>query len=389
MTLRPCDRTWQLDALREGRLAVKDAESFERHSRSCSTCTATLTRDERLRALGAALPAVEPPPLALRRVRGRLLRDLSMLPEGGRRPWLQRPRVAVIAPAFGVALLAVLYVFSHGVSDRRVETTVAAPLAASYAGSVSAGPGSAWKQTRDAQIEKVELGEGTLRVHVRPQRPGERFLVVLPDGELEVRGTTFDVEVASGRTARVHVDEGVVELRLHDASVRTLAAGTAWAAETLEPAPTPSPAASVTPPKVRVERANDADDGAAYAEAIRLFRDGHYGSAAGAFHAFAHSSPRATEAEDASFLEAVALARSGRLDAAALAAERHLESYPRSFRARDASLLIARAASRRGDCGRARGVLAPWSSSPSAPRDGEVDAVLRACEGGAPLDTAR
>ena len=389
MTLRPCERTWQIDALREGRLAVKDAESFERHSRSCSTCTATLVRDERLRALGAAFPAVEPPPLALRRVRGRILRDLSTHPQGDRRRlW---GRLSVIAPALGVALLAVLHVLSRGVSDPRVETVVAAPLAASYAGSVSAGPGSAWKQTRDAQTERVELDEGTLRVHVRPQRPGERFLIVLPDGELEVRGTTFDVEVARGRTARVHVDEGVVELRLHDASVRTLAAGTAWAVETLEPAsPKPSPAVSVTPPKVRIDRANDTDGGgAAYAEAIRLFRDGHYESAAGAFHAFAHSSPLAPEAEDASFLEAVALARSGRLDAAALAAERHLESYPRSFRAREASLLIARAASRRGDCGRARGVLAPWSSSPSSPRDSEVDAILRTCEGGAPLDSAR
>jgi hypothetical protein len=83
--------------------------------------------------------------------------------------------------------------------------------------------------------------------------------------------------------------------------------------------------------------------------------------------------------EDASFLEAVALARAGRTDAAGFAAERHLESFPRSFRRKEASLLVARAASRRGDCERARAVLAPWSASGN---DSEIHESLRACAAG-------
>jgi hypothetical protein len=79
--------------------------------------------------------------------------------------------------------------------------------------------------------------------------------------------------------------------------------------------------------------------------------------------------------EDASFLEAVALARAGRADAAALAAKHHLASYPSSFHRKDAAVLVARAASGRGDCAKARAVLAPWIAS----TDDDVRAALRTC----------
>jgi hypothetical protein len=87
----------------------------------------------------------------------------------------------------------------------------------------------------------VRVTEGDLRLHVRKQLPGERFLVELPDGEVEVRGTTFEVTVREGKTTRVHVDEGVVSVRVH--GVFTLSAGETWNA----PSDAPSPRVATEP----------------------------------------------------------------------------------------------------------------------------------------------
>ena len=95
-----------------------------------------------------------------------------------------------------------------------------------------------------------------------------------------------------------------------------------------------------------------------------------------AFQAFLLAHPAAPQVEDASFLEAVALARAGRVDAASLAAEQHLASFPGSFHRKEASILVARAASQRGDCARARAVLASWLG-PSP--DADVRAALGSC----------
>lgn len=77
MTAPDCDRTWEREVVREGRLGRKDAESFERHRRVCPACAAAQDRDGRLRALGRELPAADPGQLALRRLRARVLRDVA------------------------------------------------------------------------------------------------------------------------------------------------------------------------------------------------------------------------------------------------------------------------------------------------------------------------
>jgi hypothetical protein len=261
---------------------------------------------------------------------------------------------------------------------------------ASFAGTVVAAPDVRWSRTREDEVERVYLTAGALRVHVRPQQRGERFLVELPDGQLEVRGTTFQVVVTDGATSYVHVDEGVVELRLRGSEARLLGVGDSW-----PEAQPPTASGSTQPRRVGAARssarAQDTDpllstvavqaplaastiDG--YAEAMRLLQDGRAEDAATLFHAYAVAHAGASQAEDASFLEALALARAGRRDAAGLAAERHLTSYPRSFHAKDAAILVARAAASRGDCGRARAVLSPWSGS----ADAEVESLLRGCD---------
>jgi TolA-binding protein len=183
-------------------------------------------------------------------------------------------------------------------------------------------------------VERVRLEAGSLAIHVRPQQPGERFLVLLPDGDLEVRGTTFDVTVTGGKTAAVHVTEGVVEVRIAGYPVRRLEAGAAWSASA-SPAPGASDA-SKAPPR---------DDGAAaYATALRALGAGDNEGASSVLRAFVAAHPDAPQTEDATFLEAVALARAGRIDAAGAAAEEHLARFPSSFHRKEALVLVDRAA---------------------------------------------
>jgi hypothetical protein len=389
-----CDRLWQVDAVRDGRLASKDAESFERHRRTCAACDERMNGYDRLRRLGDPIGR-EPSDLQLKRVRARVLRDAAVA-----RPAPARARVALaIALAAGVLAIGIgvarrpwsrgaMTVSSSAVSSSAVSSSAVSSSAVSsssgpqtaapeaFAGDVVAEPGARWTQAREAGVERVRLDDGTVTVHVRPQRPGERFLVVLPDGELEVRGTTFTATVRDGATARVAVAEGAVEVRSPNGAVAArLGRGDAWSR--------PAAAANASPPPVRPEPrapaspAAPADDGAtAYAAAMALLRAGRADEASIAFHAFAIQHPRAPQAEDASFLEAVALARLGRVEAAGLAAQHHLAGYPRSFHRRDAAVLVARAASARGDCAQARATLASWIGDAS---DGDARAALGAC----------
>lgn len=383
-----CTRLWELEPYREGRLGTKDARSFERHLETCSVCRDQQQRDERLRELARALPHEDPSELALRRLRARVLRDAATGVAPRVAPSRGRAHTAIAAVALvAVAACLLLFLRRGGPEGQALTTTAALPSASvatpppeTMAGAVAASAGARWSQSRADGLERIVLDDGALRIHVRPQRIGERFLVSMPDGELEVRGTTFEVAVADGVTTQVHVEEGVVELRLVGRPVQRLGATDTWTAAATPPAPPASaPTSSARP--LSLAPVPPAQDAAAYAAAVTLLRSGRNDEAAASFHAFALAQPHSAQAEDASFLEAVALARAGRVDAAALAAEHHLASYPGSFHREEASVLVARAAAQRGDCGRARTVLAPWVGAPGDKADPDVLGALRPCQG--------
>jgi hypothetical protein len=86
--------------------------------------------------------------------------------------------------------------------------------------------GGRWERTRDERRETLHLGEGAVQVTVPHQPPGRRFLVALPDGELEVRGTRFTVETRGGRTERMVVFEaGLADSRADPRCARALSLG--------------------------------------------------------------------------------------------------------------------------------------------------------------------
>jgi len=69
-------------------------------------------------------------------------------------------------------------------------------------------------------LQHFELREGTLRAKVAPLLPGQRFVITTPDGEIEVRGTSFRVDVLPPEEAcddglRTHVEvfDGAVVVR--------------------------------------------------------------------------------------------------------------------------------------------------------------------------------
>jgi ferric-dicitrate binding protein FerR (iron transport regulator) len=354
----PCSRFWEIDPFRDGRLGEKGAKSFERHLRACEACRTQMKRDERLRDLARALPDDEPTELSLRRTRTRLLRDaaIGLAPAPASRGL--RVGLATLVGVAGVGVSVWVVLAQHPPAPLTAMPAVAATSVASssegpaispkteetLAGAVTASGVARWSQTRAEGVERVVLDDGALRLHVRPQVAGERFLVTLPDGELEVRGTTFDVSVDHGATRRVHVDEGVVDVRLGGRGTRRLGAGETWNGGAPPPSPSPSHTTGASPGP----SAAAVDGAAAYVAAIGLLREGRNDEAASAFHAFSLSQPGAAQAEDASFLEAVALARAGRSDAAALAAAHHLATFPASFHRKDAEILIARGS---GDAG--------------------------------------
>ena len=404
MKRRECDRLWEIDAAREGRLSAKDMDAWARHLRICAECSATAMENERIRQAAASWMASEPEELELRRLRVRVLADAARTPARSNRRWAAIVVTAVVAV---VAAFATIHMASTGPAASRESAEEA-----SFASTVSVPAAARWSRARENGVERVRLEDGTLRVHVRHQRAGERFLVTLPDGELEVRGTTFVVTASGGATARVEVEEGVVAVRVGGAPEVVLGPGAVWeaparvvagtgttpanangltaaaapapttalaplTAAALVPAGSPSSVRSTRVPAgkrdtaVRAARAatDDTSENAAdesYAAAVASMQRGEYGAAANALHDFVAAHPRAPQAEDASYLEAVALARSGRGDAAGLAAERHLAQFPQSFHRREAAFLAARAARDRGDCSAARALVAPWPGSQDA-----------------------
>jgi hypothetical protein len=381
-----CSRLWEIEPYRDGRLGVADAKSFERHLVACEACRAQVKRDEHLRELARALPEEGPTELSLRRLRARVLRDAATGVAPRTAPRRLSAGIASLVVVAGVGVTAWAFVAHRAPPSPAIAASVVMPPAPPpkgmpsnqpqevLAGAVVPSSVARWSQARAGGVEHVVLDDGVLRLHVRPQVAGERFLVMLPDGELEVRGTTFEVRVERGATTRVHVDEGLVEVRLQGQPSRRLGAGETWS---LTSGPASAPPVRAARP-TRGDLAPVADGAQGYTTAIGLLREGRNDEAAAAFHAFVLSQPGVAQAEDASFLEAVALARMGRGDAAALAAEHHLASFPASFHRREASILVARAAVRRGDCEKARALLATWTGQN---QDTDAQATLRPCEG--------
>ena len=202
-----CERAWECRAIDEGRLSDTDVAAFRRHARTCQECRKALAEMDALRVATSQLPTHEPSQLELRRVRIRVLRDAMSTP-GPR-------RLGILLGGIAATIVLVLVLAHYRTAPE------------AFGGKVIASSDAVWTQAREDSIERVTLAQGTVTLHVRHQLPGNRFLVVVPDGEIEVRGTTFEVTVGNHKTSRVHVDDGTVFVRVGSDSV-VLSAGDTW-----------------------------------------------------------------------------------------------------------------------------------------------------------------
>lgn len=133
-------------------------------------------------------------------------------------------------------------------------------------------------QLMRADLERwFRLGTGAVEVHVAKLKAGERFVIVTPDAEVEVRGTRFRVAVIPvpagdgcrhGSVTRVSVTEGIVAVRSLGQESR-VPAGAGWPADCFERlAPiAPSPAVGLraapkreTPPRPSAVESAPPDD---------------------------------------------------------------------------------------------------------------------------------
>lgn len=120
-------------------------------------------------------------------------------------------------------------------SDERLQTdALPVTLAARDGTTVELAPRSDLKLLRADSEQWLRLGRGEIALHVAKLQAGQRFVVLTPDAEVEVRGTRFHVALAApdescgrGTPTRVVVDEGVVVVRSAAGEVR-VPAGQRW-----------------------------------------------------------------------------------------------------------------------------------------------------------------
>lgn len=345
-----CKRSWEVEALEDGRLRDKDRESLERHSETCADCKRLLSRLRELGTLFDALPAAAATDLEHRRSRSALLARANDAIVGDGASPRRRPTFGLVAFASAAILAVLVVVFGWREVTRAPASTATAPTAPAAVAplfEVADVDHADFASERTGGVSRVTLRSGSAAFHVEHVTPGARFLVAVPDGEVEVRGTRFVVDVADGRTRSVVVTEGVVAVRVKGFD-GILTAGERWpaAAATADvPSRVPSapgapPAtASVTAPTLAPTTGTSGQAlprgvaGERFARAMTSFSAGDYGEADRAFVAFVRDFPADSRAEDAMFLVADARARRGDTTGARDAARAYLRRFPNGLRA--------------------------------------------------------
>jgi hypothetical protein len=169
--------------------------------------------------------------------------------------------------------------------------------------------------------EIVHLDDGRVRFEVNQLEPEERFVVLAGDGEVEVRGTSFDVDVLQGTLREVVVHRGMATVRRLGAEA-IVRQGERWPIESRSLPPAPRRKKTVPKP----------DD---FAVGWAALQREDYQRAADAFARIPSDAPLG---EDAAFWLAISLTRLGDPEADA-AIQAFLERFPHSSRASEAERL--------------------------------------------------
>lgn len=349
-----CVRTWEVEAVLDGRLTGAEGAGSERHRETCASCAREWRAMSALRALARAS---DPPPqtaLEVRRARGRLLERADANATG-------RHSVASVRPRWGIAV-AMAALCAIALTLAHLELGTQTPVTPAVAVEIHPRAGAVWTERRAGAKQEIHLDDGTLELRL----DHADAVVVTPDGEIEDVGTAFSVTVAKGRTERVDVLEGSVIVRLVGRAPFDLRAGAAWTAERpvassapvaiAMPADRPTPrepsarqrvpspsAVAIAVATPSAPPASAADDATAheFAAAMKTMADGRLVEAATLFQAFERAHAGEAKAEDAAYLRVVALDRAGRRNAARIAAREYVAHHPNGFRRKEVEALTA------------------------------------------------
>jgi TolA-binding protein len=228
--------------------------------------------------------------------------------------------------------------------------------------------GATFTHERTAKDEWVRLSEGGLRVEVERLVSGERFRVITGDGEVEVRGTAFEVRALHDRLRSVEVLHGRVEVRRPGHASLLLGPGEHWQAEahnneaTVAVQDVPALATVPSPPRHAVlprprhalpeishpevattslaPVATPTPAERAFAQGWAALRRSDFAVAAEAFRRAVASGAGEPVLEDARFWLGVALARDEKSDAAITALRDFVIRHPASSRRGEAASIL-------------------------------------------------
>ncbi len=257
--------------------------------------------------------------------------------------------------ALGGIVLAAAATVAIVLAARSEPTRAIAPIAAiEHRGTVHAMSGARFTSST-LPDEIVRLSDGTIAIDVDPLAPGERFRVVVGDGEIEVRGTAFEVVASDDHLLAVTVAHGRVEVRPIGGVITVLGAGESWhrtvTARIDVPAPivVPSPPSPPTraplrmttlQPKPAIAPIARTPDAIALDEAWSAMRTSKFSAAATAFARVVAIAPDGSLADDARYWAAVAHSRAGERDAAIVAFRELVDRHPTSAHVDEASVML-------------------------------------------------
>jgi hypothetical protein len=306
-----CPRSWEVEAARDGRLVGDDRDRLVRHLVQCPSCARESRSLDAVSAALRSLPDFRANEVSLRRLKQRILGrvDGQLVRRGTSSPRFQGRAAAALA------LAATLLMFG-------VHRTAHSPELRDPTVDVVETPGASWTRRIDHEAERVDLRSGTLHFKVRRAPGAKRFVVRVPDGEIEDLGTMFAVTVALNRTRLVIVDEGQVTLRLVDGRRVDLISGQSWEPGASSTAAPPA-ADRMSPPIVAsvaaVESAPPSEIPRRVAPAPRPQPP-------------AVPSASVAAEEDVAYLNVLRLLRAGRTAEARAAARAYLRAFPKGFR---------------------------------------------------------
>jgi ferric-dicitrate binding protein FerR (iron transport regulator) len=362
MSASHCPRTWEVEAVRDGRSSAAASTAFAVHAQHCPECA----REQRaLAALGTRLRAgasAAAPELMLRRVRQNVLAGANRhaLAPQPTAAWFAR-FAAGLGPRVALGALALALVGSGVLAYRTQRAKVRGAAALQLVAAADAD----FAHLREPQLEIIELRAGSLEISFR-RSAHDSLVVRVPDGEIRDFGTVFRVSVQHGRTEEITVREGAVLLRRPGRSDVVIAAGETYRAPALPlrpqraTAPTPDRQDSlerseaVAAPATRGganEPGVSAADGGQPIQQPSAARTDHSSTRRrparpaqlGPAGLRERASPAVGELDeqDRAYLRILALLQDGRRAEARLAAQEYQRDFPAGFRRNEVAAIAA------------------------------------------------